>query len=299
MEFGTKMSLSHAVISAFIFFVASIYYAREVHQKRKLSKPSKASQSTASDDIANPSHHKPQTRIAIDEQAGQSQTTTMDTAVPAPAKGQQSKLSKSHRACQSTVSDDSDDDDPNHSRHKAETRVAGDYQTVTMNDAKYDADESFPDNSDDDGDSCCPCCSSCFSFLKEWASLVNTKRKVYFGLIPHLFDQATDFGVIYDYYALWRAQETGEGGANAGTTSYRSFFFASLSVMILHRVISTVAIFRLTRKGWDAVLQMFDLMLVKAIGVNYTLGVDEKADPQRFLEILVEFLCSSPNIYFF
>ena len=57
-------------------------------------------------------------------------------------------------------------------------------------------------------------------------------------------------------------------------------------------MISTIAVYRLTGKWYDAVLQMFDLMLVKAIGVNYKLGVDEKADPQRFLEILVSFLCS-------
>ena len=72
-----------------------------------------------------------------------------------------------------------------------------------------------------------------------------------------------------------------------GSTSYQSFFVASISVVVLHRVISTVAIYRLTHNWKDALLQVFDLMLVKAIWVNYTLELNEKANPQRFLEILV------------
>ena len=112
--------------------------------------------------------------------------------------------------------------------------------------------------------------------------MVKEKNAVYLGLAPHLFDQATDFGVIYDFYALWKRNEDFNG-----ITSYRSFFFASLSVVILHRFISTVAIYRLTRAWQDAVLQLLDLMMVKAIWVNYKLDVNEKANPQRFLEILV------------
>ena len=106
---------------------------------------------------------------------------------------------------------------------------------------------------------------------------MKQKNSVYLGLFPRLFDQATNAGVIYDFYALWRAHADGEGDGNAGITSYQSFFVASLGVVILHRVISTVAIYRLTRSWKDAVLQVFDLMLVKAIRVNKPLGIDEKA----------------------
>ena len=120
--------------------------------------------------------------------------------------------------------------------------------------------------------------------------LVKKKNSVYLGLFPHLFDQATDAGVICDFYLLWQQSETDGGEGSASITSYRSFFFASLGVVVLHRVISTVAIYRLTRNWKDALLQVFDLMLVKAIRVNYTLKLDEKANPQRFLEILVLFL---------
>ena len=119
--------------------------------------------------------------------------------------------------------------------------------------------------------------------------MVKKKNSVYLGLFPHLFDQATDAGVFYNFYALLSDEESGKGNGNDGTTSYLSFFVASLGVMILHRIISTVAIYRLTRNWKDAVLQVFDMMLVKAIRVNYTLGIDEKANPQRFLEILVLF----------
>ena len=121
--------------------------------------------------------------------------------------------------------------------------------------------------------------------------MVQVKNSVYFGLFLYVFDQATDAGVIYDFYALWRAQEDNKGDGNDSITSFRSFFVANAGVVIMQRIISTVAIYRLTRSWKDAVLQIFDLMMVKAIRVNYTLGIDEKANPQRFLEILVLF-CS-------
>eukprot|EP01084_Bolivina_argentea_P040158 74210_1 len=40
--------------------------------------------------------------------------------------------------------------------------------------------------------------------IKEWFVLMQEKRKVYLSLIPHIFDQATDYGVIYTYYSLWQ-----------------------------------------------------------------------------------------------
>eukprot|EP01084_Bolivina_argentea_P091380 164498_1 len=35
-----------------------------------------------------------------------------------------------------------------------------------------------------------------------WAKLLWKKKKVYFELIPHFFDSATDFGVLVEYWYL-------------------------------------------------------------------------------------------------
>eukprot|EP01084_Bolivina_argentea_P182850 315599_1 len=40
------------------------------------------------------------------------------------------------------------------------------------------------------------------NLVEQWAKLLWKKKKVYFQLLPHLFDQATDFGVLVEYWSL-------------------------------------------------------------------------------------------------
>eukprot|EP01084_Bolivina_argentea_P045008 82836_1 len=40
----------------------------------------------------------------------------------------------------------------------------------------------------------------CYAPIKEWFTLVREKKKIYISLVPHLFDQATDFGVAVEYW---------------------------------------------------------------------------------------------------
>ena len=39
-----------------------------------------------------------------------------------------------------------------------------------------------------------------------------------------------------------------------------------------------------------ALLQFVDLLIVKAVWVNYTLGLDEPCNPQRYIELLVKYI---------
>eukprot|EP01084_Bolivina_argentea_P154090 268642_1 len=130
--------------------------------------------------------------------------------------------------------------------------------------------------------------------IKEWLRLVLEKKKVYLALIPHLFDQATDFGVVYQYYILSQTEDNRV--LDTGSANPLNFFYASLFVILLHRIISTVAIYNLTRKWTDILLQIFDFMMVKAIWVNYKLNKKNKANPQRFLEILEATFESGPQL---
>eukprot|EP01084_Bolivina_argentea_P136849 241039_1 len=129
--------------------------------------------------------------------------------------------------------------------------------------------------------------------IKEWFKLVSEKKKVYLALVPHLFDQATDFGVIYQYYSFWKDEDS---EVDIGAANPKNFFFASVFVIIFHRIVSTIGIYSLTRKWQDIILQSMDLMMVKAIWVNYKLDKKEKANPQRFLEILEASFESGPQL---
>ena len=75
------------------------------------------------------------------------------------------------------------------------------------------------------------------SFTQQYQSLWK-KKKVYFQLIPHFFDQATDFGVLFEYWELRHRDDIG--------ISTLHLFWVSIIVIILHRLISSFAIYRLT-----------------------------------------------------
>eukprot|EP01084_Bolivina_argentea_P189660 326125_1 len=128
--------------------------------------------------------------------------------------------------------------------------------------------------------------------IKEWFHLLSEKRKVYLSLIPHIFDQATDYGVVYTYYSIWQEHEDSE----MGDANPKYFFYASLFVIIFHRAISSVAIYRLTQSWKDVILQSFDILMVKAIWLNYKLDKKEPVNPQRYLQILEAALESAPQI---
>ena len=72
---------------------------------------------------------------------------------------------------------------------------------------KYDPDEETDQKYNDQDIAQTNTNESCFKpfkkFTKYWLKSIWTKKKIYFSIVPHLFDQATDAGVIYTYYQIW------------------------------------------------------------------------------------------------
>eukprot|EP01084_Bolivina_argentea_P128794 227580_1 len=124
-------------------------------------------------------------------------------------------------------------------------------------------------------------------FVKLWGKLLWKKKKVYFQLVPHLFDQASDFGVLVEYWYL-RNQNIGIN------TLY--LFAVSVSIIIFHRIISSIAIYRLTNNKLYTICQLFDLLMVQCVWTNYQLNTEEPSNSQRYLQILEAIFESSPQI---
>ena len=120
--------------------------------------------------------------------------------------------------------------------------------------------------------------SICSAFIS-WAKLLWKKKKVYIQLVPHFFDQATDFGVIYEF---WKFHKDGNDiGIN---TLY--LFGVSIGVIVLHRIVSSIAVYRLTKNYKYAILQIFDVLMIHCVWINYQLETDEPSNAQRYLQIL-------------
>eukprot|EP01084_Bolivina_argentea_P047435 87409_1 len=128
------------------------------------------------------------------------------------------------------------------------------------------------------------------NIIKHWAKLVWSKKKVYWGLVPHIFDQATDISVAVEYWIMYK------NDVNVTDTNPLYFFMSTVFFLLLHRIVSTVTLYYLTRNPMDALLQSFDLLLIKAIWTNYKLGSNEPSNIQRYLGVLEATFESSPQI---
>eukprot|EP01084_Bolivina_argentea_P117277 208295_1 len=129
------------------------------------------------------------------------------------------------------------------------------------------------------------------NLLKLWVKSVWSKKSIYWAVVPHIFDQATDFGLIYEYY-----QGTSWNKGNDTVFDTKWFFIFSLFTIIFQRFVSTITIYTMTKNIKCTILQFLDLLIIKAIWVNYSLGLDEPCNPQRYIQILEACFESSPQI---
>eukprot|EP01083_Nonionella_stella_P205184 747431_1 len=125
----------------------------------------------------------------------------------------------------------------------------------------------------------------CMSLMKYFFKTMWKTKKIYWALIPHIFDQATDIGVTIEYYNAY----------HNGTTSIH-FFILSIIFIALQRILSSIGISKLTKSPSAAVLQLFDLALLRALWVNHVLGLTEPCVAQRYIEFLEAIFESSPEL---
>eukprot|EP01084_Bolivina_argentea_P299824 516874_1 len=78
--------------------------------------------------------------------------------------------------------------------------------------------------------------SNWYSPIKSWYKSTSSMSKVYLSCIPHIFDQATDFGLVAQWYFLWQQEET---GINVVGANMKQLFFASTGIIVFHHIVSS------------------------------------------------------------
>eukprot|EP01084_Bolivina_argentea_P250454 419604_1 len=126
-------------------------------------------------------------------------------------------------------------------------------------------------------------------FIKLWLKSLWTKKSIYLALIPHLFDQATDFAVMWRYYELSQT--------NNKYINFSALFYSSVAAIIIHKIVSCSVIYSLTQSFPNVFLQLLDLMMVKAIWINYKLKTNEPGNSQRLLQLIEGTFESGPQIF--
>jgi len=110
--------------------------------------------------------------------------------------------------------------------------------------------------------------------VKLWAKAIWLKKGIYFQLLAHTWDQATNIGVILEFYYGWRNQEE---DMLAGTDTcyeeygikFEYYFYASLLAFMLYRCVSAFVTGRNT--SWkQGVSQFFDIEMLHAVYLTHT-----------------------------
>ena len=60
-----------------------------------------------------------------------------------------------------------------------------------------------------------------------------------------------------------------------------------LFIIGFQRIVSSITIYFMTHNIKSTALQFIDLLIIKAIWVNYILDLEEPGNPQRYIELLV------------
>eukprot|EP01084_Bolivina_argentea_P168367 291996_1 len=131
--------------------------------------------------------------------------------------------------------------------------------------------------------------TKCYHNITAWWRSLSKHKSIYIALIPHLFDQATDCGLIIEWYFFWKYD-------NVPDVDMGMLVVSSIGIIILHRIISGYAVYILTRKPIHVIIQLFELMIIKAIYVNYRVQSSKPSNPQRYLQLLESIFESGPQL---
>ena len=134
------------------------------------------------------------------------------------------------------------------------------------------------------------------------------KKACYLPCITHLIDQATDIGVILEFYQLYVFENIKNPNGTRNDCSgvdARQLLILSCVAFLFYRIISCIWIYNITRSLFHTILQFFDLKIYHALYINfiseYNSGTPNTA--QRYIQILEASLEAFPQaviqFYFF
>eukprot|EP01083_Nonionella_stella_P091995 257337_1 len=108
---------------------------------------------------------------------------------------------------------------------------------------------------------------SCTDATKLWFKAIYNKRSCYYPVFTHIFDQASDYIVVGQFYVLWQEEEE-HGTDYCNGLDMKAMFLSSILILISYRVLTSIFIFKYTRSLGKIILQWFDLEFVFVIWLN-------------------------------
>ena len=139
-------------------------------------------------------------------------------------------------------------------------------------------------------------------FFKRLPIAIWQKKRCYLPCVTHTIDQATDIGVIIQFYQIYKYES--ENNIDCDSINGAYLFWNSIFAFCFYRIISSIWIYNLTGgRIVDTLLQIFDLKLYHALYINFQRNNVDLNSPQRYLMLLEATLESFPQcviqLYYF
>eukprot|EP01084_Bolivina_argentea_P180383 311635_1 len=123
-----------------------------------------------------------------------------------------------------------------------------------------------------------------------WVKDIWGRKSVYLPLVAHLVDTATDVAGAAEFYQIASNSTTDECGINVWY-----LFGLSIGAMIVYRLVSAFAIWRITQSVTRIIFQMFDVELFRILWLSHLLGLNRKSSPQRLISVLEAVFEAAPQ----
>eukprot|EP01083_Nonionella_stella_P044193 119081_1 len=129
------------------------------------------------------------------------------------------------------------------------------------------------------------------STQSSWKTVLKSmwkEKSMFTPLVTHLADTASDIGLTVEFYFAAQRQKS---GLESSDIQYETLFYLSITIMCFYRLVTSIVMYYFNRSVSDALLQLMDVFLFKALVKSWNLGLVETGLMQRqiqFLEALFE-----------
>eukprot|EP01083_Nonionella_stella_P318674 1165999_1 len=135
--------------------------------------------------------------------------------------------------------------------------------------------------------------------ILSWMKLVWKMKSIYLSALVHIYDIATDVGIIVDWGTQMQRENYGEIHGdpeyNVRGLDMGGLFAGSLLAFFLYRFISAGFVYQFTGKFGRACIQWLDLEIYRAIYITHKLERDEAGNLQRWLQKFEAIFESAPQ----
>eukprot|EP01083_Nonionella_stella_P176857 619998_1 len=115
-----------------------------------------------------------------------------------------------------------------------------------------------------------------------WLSTVWKMKGIYLSALVHIYDIATDIGIIVNWGYQAFAEENDKTDVRG--INMMGLWASSMVAFLLYRFISAGFVYEFTGKLGRACVQFLDLEIYRAIYITHTLGREEAGNLQRWLQ---------------